>query len=44
MPLVFDASVALSWALPDENSDYADDVLSFAERDGIRVPDSGRAR
>jgi predicted nucleic acid-binding protein len=26
MPLVVDASVALSWALPDENSAYADAV------------------
>jgi predicted nucleic acid-binding protein len=39
MPLVVDASVALSWALPDESSDYADAVLSVVERDGLRVPE-----
>jgi|SRR5580658_4235811 predicted nucleic acid-binding protein len=39
MPLVVDASVALAWALPDENSDYADAVLAVAERDGLRVPE-----
>jgi predicted nucleic acid-binding protein len=39
MPLVVDASVALSWAMPDESSDYADAVLAVAEREGIRVPE-----
>jgi predicted nucleic acid-binding protein len=39
MPLVVDASVALSWALPDESSVYADAVLAIAERDGVRVPE-----
>ncbi len=39
MPLVVDASVALSWALPDENSAYADAVLAVVERDGVRVPE-----
>jgi predicted nucleic acid-binding protein len=39
MPLVVDASVALSWALPDESSAYADSVLAVVERDGIRVPE-----
>jgi predicted nucleic acid-binding protein len=38
MPLVVDASVALAWALPDENSAYADAVLAVVERDGLRVP------
>jgi predicted nucleic acid-binding protein len=39
MPLVVDASVALAWALPDENSPYADAVLAVVEREGLRVPD-----
>jgi predicted nucleic acid-binding protein len=39
MALVVDASVALSWALPDESSAYADDVLAEVERDGLRVPE-----
>ena len=39
MPLVVDASVALSWALPDESYGYADAVLAIAERDGVRVPE-----
>jgi len=39
MPLVFDASVALAWALPDEISTYADAVLAVVERDGLRVPE-----
>lgn len=39
MALVVDASVALSWALPDESSSYADAVLSVAESEGIRVPE-----
>ena len=39
MALVVDASVALSWALPDESSAYADDVLDEVERDGLRVPE-----
>ena len=39
MPLVVDASIALSWALPDESSVYAEAVLAVAERDGVRVPD-----
>jgi predicted nucleic acid-binding protein len=39
MALVVDASVALSWALPDENSAYADDVLAEVEREGLRVPE-----
>lgn len=39
MPLVVDASVALSWALPDESSAYADAVLAIVERDGVRVPE-----
>jgi predicted nucleic acid-binding protein len=37
--LVVDASVAPAWALPDESSAYADDVLTVAERDGLRVPE-----
>jgi predicted nucleic acid-binding protein len=39
MPLVVDASIALSWALPDESSAYADAVLAVVERDGVRVPE-----
>jgi predicted nucleic acid-binding protein len=39
MPLVVDASVALSWALPDESSAYADALLAVVERDGVRVPE-----
>jgi predicted nucleic acid-binding protein len=39
MALVVDASVALSWALPDESSTYADDVLAEVEREGLRVPE-----
>jgi predicted nucleic acid-binding protein len=39
MPLVVDASIALSWALPDESSVYAEAVLAVAERDGVRVHD-----
>jgi predicted nucleic acid-binding protein len=39
MALVVDASVALSWALPDEISAYADAVLAVVERDGLRVPE-----
>ena len=39
MPLVVDASIALSWALPDESSVYAEAVLAVAERDGVRVPE-----
>jgi predicted nucleic acid-binding protein len=39
MPLVVDASIALSWALPDESSVYAERVLAVAERDGVRVPE-----
>jgi predicted nucleic acid-binding protein len=38
MALVVDASVALAWALPDENSTYADSVLAAVEREGLRVP------
>jgi predicted nucleic acid-binding protein len=38
MALVVDASIALAWALPDESSTYADDVLAVVERDGLRVP------
>jgi predicted nucleic acid-binding protein len=39
MPLVVDASIALSWALPDESSGYAEAALAVAERDGVRVPE-----
>ena len=39
MPLVVDASVALAWALPDENSGYADAVLAVVELEGMRVPE-----
>jgi predicted nucleic acid-binding protein len=39
MPLVVDASVALAWALPDENSAYADAVLAVVEREGLCVPE-----
>jgi len=39
MPLVVDASIALSWALPDESNVYAEAVLAAAERDGARVPE-----
>ncbi len=39
MPLVVDASIALSWALPDESSVYAETGLAVAERDGVRVPE-----
>jgi len=39
MPLVVDASVALSWVLPDESSAYAEAVLAVVERDGLRVPE-----
>jgi predicted nucleic acid-binding protein len=38
-PLVVDASIALSWALPDQSSLYAEAVLAVAERDGVRVPE-----
>jgi len=37
--LVVDASVALAWALPDENSAYADAVLAAVEQDGLHVPE-----
>ena len=39
MRLVVDASVALAWGLPDENSAYADAVLAVVEREGLRVPE-----
>jgi predicted nucleic acid-binding protein len=39
MSLVVDASVALSWALPDESNTYAEAVLSVAEGEGIHVPE-----
>lgn len=39
MPLVVDASIALSWALPDESNDYADAVLTLVEREGLLVPE-----
>ena len=39
MPLVVDASVALAWALPDESSAYADEVLIAVEQQGLRVPE-----
>ena len=37
--LVVDASVALAWALPDENSTYADTVLALVEQEGLHVPE-----
>ena len=37
--LVVDASVALAWALPDENSSYADAVLAVVEQEGLHVPE-----
>ena len=39
MPLVVEASVALAWALPDENSADADAVLAAVGRDGLHVPE-----
>ena len=36
--IVVDASVALAWALPDESSAYAEDVLTAAHAEGIYVP------
>ena len=37
--LVVDASIALAWGLPDENSAYADAALAVVERNGLRVPE-----
>ena len=37
--IVVDASVALAWALPDEQSAYADVVLARAEDEAIVVPE-----
>lgn len=37
--LVVDASIALSWGLPDESSDYADAALAAIEQHIIRVPE-----
>src|SRR5580658_9594993 len=39
MPLVVDASIALAWALPDENSAYAEAALTVVEKEGLRVPE-----
>lgn len=36
--LVLDASVTLAWALPDEESDYADATLTYVAAHGARVP------
>ena len=36
--LVMDASVTLAWGLPDEDSDYADAVLTYVAQNGARVP------
>jgi len=36
--VVVDASLALAWCLPDEDSDYADGVLSALEGKTILVP------
>jgi predicted nucleic acid-binding protein len=36
--LVLDASVTLAWGLPDEQSDYADAVLTHVAQDRARVP------
>lgn len=37
--LVVDASVALSWALPDESSAYGEAALAVVEQDGLHVPE-----
>ncbi len=37
--MVVDASVGLAWALPDENSVYAEAVFKAVERYGALVPD-----
>ncbi len=39
MPFVLDASVALSWCFPDEESTYADSVLGGFASDSALVPD-----
>ena len=36
--IVIDASIALAWCFPDENSDYADGVLVALEGKTILVP------
>jgi predicted nucleic acid-binding protein len=36
--LVLDASVTLAWGLPDEQSEYADAVLSYVAQSRARVP------
>ena len=36
--VVLDASVALAWCFPDEDSDYADDVLVALKGHSIAVP------
>lgn len=36
--LVLDASVTLSWLMPDEHSEYSDAVLKYVGVHGARVP------
>jgi len=36
--LVLDASVTLAWGLPDEQSEYADAVLTYVAQSRARVP------
>ena len=38
MPVIIDATVALSWLFEDETSDYADRVLDAVASDGAVVP------
>jgi predicted nucleic acid-binding protein len=38
MPLVIDASVTLAWCLDDEQSEYADVILTRVSKDSATVP------
>lgn len=37
-PLIADASISLTWGLPDEANSYADAVLNALENLPLRVP------